>query len=103
MNLFTKHHQTHRLQKQTYGYQRGKVEKMMDWEPGIGIWTGWLTRTYYIYSTGKSTQYSMISYMGMDMCICITESLCFTAKNTLKINYTSIKLKKKNPKYTLIM
>ena len=25
MNLFTKQKQTHRLQKQTYGYQRGKV------------------------------------------------------------------------------
>ena len=25
MNLFTKQKHTHRLQKQTYGYQRGKV------------------------------------------------------------------------------
>ena len=25
MNLFTKQKQTHRLRKQTYGYQRGKV------------------------------------------------------------------------------
>ena len=25
MNLFTKKKQTHRLRKQTYGYQRGKV------------------------------------------------------------------------------
>ena len=25
MNLFTKQKQTHRLQKQTYGYHRGKV------------------------------------------------------------------------------
>ena len=34
MNLFTKEKQTHRLQKQTYGYQRGKVEvsgKLGDW------------------------------------------------------------------------
>ena len=29
MNLFTKQKQTHRLQKQTYGYQRGKV--------GVGV------------------------------------------------------------------
>ena len=26
MNLFTKQKQTHRLQKQTYGYQRGEME-----------------------------------------------------------------------------
>ena len=25
MNLFTKEKQTHRLRKQTYGYQKGKV------------------------------------------------------------------------------
>ena len=34
MNLFTKHKQTHRLQKQAYGYERGKVkvDKQGDWE-----------------------------------------------------------------------
>ena len=33
MNLFTK--QTHRLRKQTYGYQRGGI----NWEFGIDIYT----------------------------------------------------------------
>ena len=27
LNLFTKQKQTHRFQKQTYGYQRGKLEE----------------------------------------------------------------------------
>ena len=34
MNLFTKQKQTHRLQKQTYGYQRGNVEA----GDKIGVW-----------------------------------------------------------------
>ena len=35
MNLVTKQKQTHRLRKQTYGYQRGKVvgrDKLGDWD-----------------------------------------------------------------------
>ena len=34
----------------------------------------------YMYSTGPSIQYSVITYMGMDMCICMTESICCTAE-----------------------
>ena len=34
MNLFTKHKQTHRLQNQTYGCQRGKVEG----RDKLGVW-----------------------------------------------------------------
>ena len=34
MNLFTKQKQTHRLQKQTYGYQRGKVGG----RDKLGVW-----------------------------------------------------------------
>ena len=35
MNLFTEEKQTHRLTKQTYGYQRGKVvgrDKLGGWD-----------------------------------------------------------------------
>ena len=35
MNLFTKQKQTHRLRKQTYGYQRGKLggrDKLGGWD-----------------------------------------------------------------------
>ena len=34
MNLFTKEKQTHRLRKQTYGYQMGKVGR----EDKLGVW-----------------------------------------------------------------
>ena len=33
MNLFTKQKQTHRLRKQTYGYQRGKMGR-----DTLGVW-----------------------------------------------------------------
>ena len=36
MNLFTKQKRTHRLCKQTYGYQGGKVGGRKDWE--LGDW-----------------------------------------------------------------
>ena len=38
MNLFTKHKQSHRCKKQTYGYQGAKVEgrdKLGDWDGHI--------------------------------------------------------------------
>ena len=35
MNLFTKQKQTHRLQKQTYGYQRGN---MRAGKHKLGVW-----------------------------------------------------------------
>ena len=45
-------------------------------------------------STEKSTQYSVITYMGKNLknnniCTCITESLCFTPETniTLYINH----------------
>ena len=40
MNLFTKQKQTHRLRKQTFGYQRGEGKGGgIDWEIGIDIYT----------------------------------------------------------------
>ena len=49
-----------------------------------------------LYSTGNSTQYSVMTSVGVDLCLCMTESLCCTIEinSTLKINYTSIKLLK---------
>ena len=50
-------------------------------------------------STENSTQYSVITYVGedserMDVCICMTGSLCHTEETiiALYLNYTSIKL-----------
>ena len=55
----------------------------MDWWFGIGIWTQlymkWMVTGDLLYSTGNSTQYSVITYMGMDMYICMAESLCYAA------------------------
>ena len=67
MNLSTKQKQTHRLRKQTYGYQRGNVLRGegINKEFGINLYT-----LLYIkqiinkdlrYNTGKSTQYSVIT------------------------------------------
>ena len=67
MNLSTKQKQTHRLRKQTYGYQRGNVVRGegINKEFGINLYT-----LLYIkqiinkdlrYNTGKSTQYSVIT------------------------------------------
>ena len=40
MDLFTKKRQTHRLRKQTYGFQRGKVGEGRDkWVFGIDVYT----------------------------------------------------------------
>ena len=57
-----------------------------------------------LYSTGKSTQCSVITYMGMDVCICVAESLCYTADisnivNQLYFNksFTQMSAGKKKP------
>ena len=49
MNLFSGQEQTHKLRKQTYGYQRGQVG---GWIGGLGlayahcgIWNDWPTET----------------------------------------------------------
>ena len=58
----------------------------MDWEFGIGIcilWCmEWRVNWNLLCSPGKSTQYSVIAYMGMDMCTRIAEYLCCTEINT---------------------
>ena len=60
----------------------------INWEIGIDIYTllyiKEITNKDLLYSTGNSTQYSVMAYMGkeskkrMDICICITDSLCCT-------------------------
>ena len=54
---------------------------------GIGIlFMEWIVSGEQLYSTGNSTQYSVVTYTGKEsekewgMCICITESLCCTAE-----------------------
>ena len=54
-----------------WGFQNGK---------GILLYMERMINGDLLYSTGKSTHCSVITYMGMDMCICLTESLCCTAE-----------------------
>ena len=72
--LLTKQKQTHRLGKHSNGYQRGQVIRGsgegegMNLEFGIGVCTllcmEWMVNGDLLYSTGNSTQYSVITYMG---------------------------------------
>ena len=70
MNLFTKQKQSHRCRKQTYGYQGGKGGGGINWETGIDIYTllyiKQITNKDLLYSTGNSTQYSVMTYTGED-------------------------------------
>ena len=68
MNLFTKQKLSHRCRKQTYGYQGGK--EGINWVTGIDIYTRLyiksITNRNLLYSTGNSTQYSVMTYMGIE-------------------------------------
>ena len=88
-NLFTK--QKQRFQNQTQGYQRentGERDKLGDWDKHIYTYTH--IHTIYIkqisnedlpHSTGKSTQYCVITYMGKEsekeMDICMIDLLLY--------------------------
>ena len=60
----------------------------INWEIGIGTYTllyiKEITNKDLLYSSGNSTQYSVMTFMGeeskkrQDICICITDSLCCT-------------------------
>ena len=67
MNSFTKQKQTHRCIKQTYSYQGASMGEI-NWEIGIDIYTlleiKQITNKDLLYSTGNSTQYSVMAYMG---------------------------------------
>ena len=106
MNLFTKQNLSQRCRKQTYTYQkisRGEI----NWETGIDIYMLLYIKQIISkdlqYSTGNSTQYSVTactrkeSKKRVDICICITDSLCYTAETntTLQLDYTPIKSFKK--------
>ena len=67
MNLFEEQKQTHRLQKETYGYQREEVDgrnKLGVLDQHIRTALHKIINEDLLYSTGNSTQYSVITYMG---------------------------------------
>ena len=69
MNLFIKQIGSHRCRKQIYGHQGGKGGGI-SWEIGIDIYTllyiKQITNKNLLYSTGNSTQYSVMTYMGKE-------------------------------------
>ena len=88
MNLFTNRNES-QMQQINYGYQGGRGEGI-NCEIGIDRYTllyiKEITNKNRLYSTGNSTQYSVMTYMGkeskkrVDTCICITDSLRCTAE-----------------------
>ena len=104
MNLFTKQKQSHRCRKQTYGYQWGKGWGGINWEIGIDIQTllyiKEITNKDLLYSTGNSTQYSVMTFMGKETkkeWIYVYDSLCRTPEtNIVNQLYANKKIFKKN-------
>ena len=89
MNFLTKQKQTHKHRRQTYGYQRGKVErrdKLGMWEPHVHSTICKIKQIINkdrLYGTGNYTQYFAITYMEKEpkrKYICITESLYYTSE-----------------------
>ena len=84
------------IYKQKQSYRCGKLMvtrgqgKRVNWEietdVHILVYIKQITNKDLPYSTGNSTHYSVIAYMGkeskkrVDICICITDSLCCTAE-----------------------
>ena len=70
MNLSTKQKQSYRCREQTYGYQGVRAGGGINWETGNGIYTllyiKQITNKDLLYSTGNSTQYSVMAYMGKE-------------------------------------
>lgn len=68
MNLALKQKPTHRHKKQTYVYQGERVGGEINQEVEINIYTvlymKQITIKNLLYSTGNSTKYSVIIYMG---------------------------------------
>ena len=68
MNLFTRQKHTHRLEKHIYGYQSRNVG--VGGMNKLGVWDLTFTLLYIkqiinkdlLYSTGNSTQYTVITY-----------------------------------------
>ena len=70
MNISTKQKQTHRHREQTCGCQGREGWGGKDWEVGISrcklVYIKQITTKDLLYSTGNSTQYSVMTYMGKE-------------------------------------
>ena len=77
------------MQKTNLWLPEGKVGEGINWEIGIDIYTllyiKQITNTDPLYSTGNSSQYSVMTYRGkeskkVNICICIPDSRCCIAE-----------------------
>ena len=70
MNLFIKQKQTHRARSKLMVIKGETWGEVKNQEMGINIYTllyiKQITNKYLLYITGKSTQYSVITYMGKE-------------------------------------
>ena len=68
--LLYKTEKTHRFRKQTYGYQSRKVRRGINQEVGINryilLYIRQIINKGLLYSTGNSTQYSVINYLAKE-------------------------------------
>ena len=111
MNLFGKQKQTHRLWKQTYGYERGQVGGGVDRGCVISIYTPrymeWLANADLLHSTGSSTKYSVTIYMGkriwkrLGVCMYNRITLWYRRNYHNLVNQLYLNKTLKNEKYSL--
>ena len=94
MNLPAEQKQTHRLWKQTYGYQRGQVVD----RDGLGGWD-WHRELYPIFCDNL---YGKRIWKGMDVYICIIRSLYYTAEIVTTLSRILPKKPLKNEKNTAL-
>ena len=84
MNLVTKHKETHRLRKQTYGCWGAEEGQLGGWG-----WVGthylkWITNQELLYSTQSSAQCYVAAWMGgefeeaLDTYVYMDKSLCYS-------------------------
>ena len=72
MNLFTKQKESHRCIQQKTNLQLpgGKARGGINWDTGMDtdtlLYIKQITNKYLLQSTGNSTQYSVMAYMGKE-------------------------------------
>ena len=88
MNLFTNENRLTDFENKSMVTKGEGLERGKDWSFWNGkykqLYVEWMINKDLLSSTGKSTQYSVITYMGMDMCKCMAEILhCSAEINTI--------------------
>ena len=110
MNLLTKQKESHRLRKQTYGFQGEewgeRIIRVFGMDMDTVLYLKWITNKDLLYSAWNSAPCYWGNLEGrrvwrrMDMCICMAESLHCSPEiiMILLISYTPIENKKFNIK-----